>query len=270
MEALHAAVKAELGEDGLPLGGRHAEVPAAEHGYGWSVSAMKAEVKTENNVDLRVESLVNVEIKTETGTPAHGLAEGIVDAGGERRVQPTRGVKRRAVSCADVGSAGGRASDEEWTSAPRRRRRKAAPRVTDAAEGSVVRLAPEETADRLASNSATSSDEALPAVVGAGRRRSDAGWEAQLAKLKAYKRKHGDCCVPRGWAEDPRLSQWVSTQRKFKRALDRGEPSEGMTAERAAKLTVLGLKWDGAKRSSEDAQSAGSASGAPKKQPRLQ
>jgi hypothetical protein len=103
-----------------------------------------------------------------------------------------------------------------------------------------------------------------------GSNMDDAGWEAQLAKLKAYKRKHGDCSVPRGWAEDPRLSQWVSTQRKFKRALDRGEPSEGMTAERAAKLTVLGLKWDGAKRSSEDAQSAGSASGAPKKQPRLQ
>ena len=40
MEALHAAVKAELGEDGLPMGGRHAEVPAAEHGYGWSVSVM--------------------------------------------------------------------------------------------------------------------------------------------------------------------------------------------------------------------------------------
>ena len=148
MEALHAAVKAELGEDGLPMGGRHAEVPAAEHGYGWSVSVMKAvEVKTENNVNL-TETLVKVEIKTETGPAAHGLAEGMVAAGAERRVQPTRGVKRRAVSCADVGSAGGFASDEEWTSTPRRRRWKAAPRMIDAAEGSVVRLAPEETADR--------------------------------------------------------------------------------------------------------------------------
>ena len=162
-------------------------------------------MKTENNVDL-TETLVKVEIKTETGPAAHGLAEGMVGAAGaERRVQPTRGVKRRAVSYADVGSAGGSASDEKWTSAPRRRRRKAAPRVTDAAEGSVVRLAPEETAGRLASNSATSSDEALPAVVGAARRRSDAAWEAQLAKLKAYKRAHGDCIVPRSWVEDPPL-----------------------------------------------------------------
>jgi hypothetical protein len=33
----------------------------------------------------------------------------------------------------------------------------------------------------------------------------DTGWEAQLAKLKKYRRKYGDCNVPRGWAEDPRL-----------------------------------------------------------------
>jgi hypothetical protein len=99
---------------------------------------------------------------------------------------------------------------------------------------------------------------------------TDAVWEAQLTRLIAYKAEHGDCNVPRGWAEDPRLANWVRSQREFKKKLDRGEPSEGMTAERAAWLTALGFKWDGAKRSSEDAQSAGSASGAPKKQPRLQ
>jgi hypothetical protein len=58
-------------------------------------------------------------------------------------------------------------------------------------------------------------------------------WEVQLAKLKAYKRRHGDCNVPRSWAEDPRLGQWVSDQRKGKRKLDRGEPAKGMTAARA-------------------------------------
>ena len=31
----------------------------------------------------------------------------------------------------------------------------------------------------------------------AGAHRDDAGWEAQLAKLEAHKRKHGDCIVPR-------------------------------------------------------------------------
>ena len=116
--------------------------------------------------------------------------------------------------------------------------------MTDAAQGAVVRFAPEETAYCLASNSATSSDEALPAVVGAARRRSDAAWESQLAKLKAYKRRHGDCIVPRGWAEDSPLGRWVDRQRKTKSKLDRSEPSKGMTAARAAKLGALGFAWE--------------------------
>jgi hypothetical protein len=72
----------------------------------------------------------------------------------------------------------------------------------------------------------------------------EAEWTTQLARLAAYKAAHGDCSVPGGWAEDPRLANWVNTQRKLKRKLDRGEPgSMGMTAERAARLTALGLVW---------------------------
>jgi hypothetical protein len=96
-------------------------------------------------------------------------------------------------------------------------------------------------------------------------------WAAQLERLAAYKASHGDCNVPQGWAEDRQLANWVNAQRALKRKLDRGEPSEGMTAARAARLMSLCLNWDGTKRSSEDAQSAGNASGGvPKKQPRLQ
>jgi hypothetical protein len=73
--------------------------------------------------------------------------------------------------------------------------------------------------------------------------RNDAGWEAQLAKLKAYKGKHGNCNVPQGWADDPRLSIWVCTQRKCKKKLDRGDPRPGMTAARAAMLDALGFAW---------------------------
>jgi hypothetical protein len=29
------------------------------------------------------------------------------------------------------------------------------------------------------------------------------GWEAQFARLVAYKEVHGDCHVPHLWAEDP-------------------------------------------------------------------
>ena len=74
-------------------------------------------------------------------------------------------------------------------------------------------------------------------------RRDNAGWEAQLAKLEAYKRRHGDCNVPRGWAEDKQLGTWVHNQRARKKKLDRGEPSVGMTVARATKLEALGFAW---------------------------
>ena len=52
----------------------------------------------------------------------------------------------------------------------------------------------------------------------AGNNRNDAGWEAQLARLAAYKAEHGDCKVLRGGrAEDSRLGNWVSNQRRGKR-----------------------------------------------------
>ena len=87
-----------------------------------------------------------------------------------------------------------------------------------------------------------------------------AGWEAQLAKLKAYKRRHGDCGVPTKRAEDPRLGSWVSEQRRGKKRLDRGEPSRRITAERAAKLTALGFAWAV---NARPAKAAGKAPGAP-------
>jgi hypothetical protein len=40
----------------------------------------------------------------------------------------------------------------------------------------------------------------------------EAAWEAQLAKLVVYKAAHGDCSVPQGWGEDPRLSLQVGRQ----------------------------------------------------------
>jgi hypothetical protein len=68
----------------------------------------------------------------------------------------------------------------------------------------------------------------------------------RLAKLKEYKRAHGDCNVPQRWAADPRLGRWVTTQRQGRRNLDRDEPRQqrnGMTATRAAKLDALGFVW---------------------------
>ena len=71
----------------------------------------------------------------------------------------------------------------------------------------------------------------------------DAAWEEKLVRLEAYKAVHGDCNVPLRWADDKQLGKWVNMQRVGKRKLDRSEPSQGMTAERAARLTALGFVW---------------------------
>ena len=70
-------------------------------------------------------------------------------------------------------------------------------------------------------------------------------WEAQLARLVAYKVGHGDYNVPQRWAEDPWLGRWVDTQRTRKKKLDRGEHADGMTAEWAARLEALAFAWVG-------------------------
>ena len=61
-------------------------------------------------------------------------------------------------------------------------------------------------------------------------------WEACFAELAAYKAKHGDCRVPRGWPENPSLASWVSNQRTARR-------TDKLSAERVARLEALGFKW---------------------------
>ena len=78
-------------------------------------------------------------------------------------------------------------------------------------------------------------------VASSGGQPGDAGWEAQLAKLEACMAESGDSSAPVAWAEDPGLGRWVTAQRAHKKRLDRGQPSFGMTAARAAKLEALGF-----------------------------
>jgi hypothetical protein len=61
-------------------------------------------------------------------------------------------------------------------------------------------------------------------------------WEVQLARLVDYKMAHGNCNVPRGWADDPKLASWIDHQRLGKQ-----------TAARAAQLRALGFEWDPAR-----------------------
>ena len=137
-------------------------------------------------------------------------------------------VRREARQPAGSGAAAKSAndSDGEWRAAPRRK--KAARRAGQAAAGGPSG------AEEVAAGPADA-----PCGQGHG-----VAWEAQLARLAAYKAARGDCNVPNRWAEDPRLGTWVNTQRKGKRKMDRGEPSEGMTAARVAGLTALGFEWD--------------------------
>ena len=38
-------------------------------------------------------------------------------------------------------------------------------------------------------------------------------WQTMFEELEAYRREHGDCCVPQGWKQNPTLASWVNTQR---------------------------------------------------------
>ncbi|EAY23914.1 helicase associated domain-containing protein [Microscilla marina] len=42
----------------------------------------------------------------------------------------------------------------------------------------------------------------------------DERWYVRYLELKAYKKTHGDCKVPKAWAPNPALARWVSGQRR--------------------------------------------------------
>ncbi len=64
----------------------------------------------------------------------------------------------------------------------------------------------------------------------------DAGWNEMLASLQAFKNEHGHCRVPGQWSGNPKLANWVATQRRFKK---HGE----LKAERIAALDGIGFEW---------------------------
>jgi hypothetical protein len=69
--------------------------------------------------------------------------------------------------------------------------------------------------------------------------RLEAGWEEMFAALKAYKEEHGDCNVPIGWPDNPRLAVWVREQRRFDKK-QRGQ----LSSEKVRRLKELGLDWN--------------------------
>ena len=64
----------------------------------------------------------------------------------------------------------------------------------------------------------------------------DEGWEKMLEALRTFKNEHGHCRVPAQWSGNPKLANWVATQRQFKK---HGE----LKAERIAALDGIGFEW---------------------------
>lgn len=62
----------------------------------------------------------------------------------------------------------------------------------------------------------------------------DHWWNRRFAELREYRDRFGNCNVPKGWAGNPALGSWVSTQR-----LQQGV----MSPLRRRKLEKLGFQW---------------------------
>ena len=62
-------------------------------------------------------------------------------------------------------------------------------------------------------------------------------WPEMYGQLIAYKKIHGDCNVPRGYSDNPKLGTWVKGQRSSKK-------KGVLSSERIQKLESIGFSWD--------------------------
>jgi hypothetical protein len=71
----------------------------------------------------------------------------------------------------------------------------------------------------------------------------DAAWNRHLEDLKRFKDEFGDCLVPLGNPEYPKLGLWIKEQRRHYTLMKQGKKSH-MTEERALALDSIGFCWD--------------------------
>ena len=74
-------------------------------------------------------------------------------------------------------------------------------------------------------------------------------------KLKEFKQYVGHCKVPKGYAKDPELANWVRNQRLEHANMIKGKRSR-MTDERFQMLDAMGFKWSTTMPSKKPASSA--------------
>ena len=67
---------------------------------------------------------------------------------------------------------------------------------------------------------------------------------SKLADLERYKRRRGDCLVPRRYEPDPPLGNWVNKQRQLYKKYCGGEKSP-LTPTRVEILERMGFAWEG-------------------------
>ena len=71
----------------------------------------------------------------------------------------------------------------------------------------------------------------------------EASWLERLGQLLAYKQAKGDCLVPAGWSENPKLSSWVHHQRRQYKKWIKGQPCH-ITEARIRTLEKMGFCWN--------------------------
>ena len=71
----------------------------------------------------------------------------------------------------------------------------------------------------------------------------EALWKKRLEELNDYKEEYGNCNVPKTYALNKKLGQWVSVQRVQYKKMKQGDTSSSMTNERIALLENLGFQW---------------------------
>ncbi|MEP2777532.1 MAG: Helicase associated domain protein [Luteolibacter sp.] len=65
----------------------------------------------------------------------------------------------------------------------------------------------------------------------------DERWLKRLIELKDYRARHGNCCVPRGWPDNPQLARWVGVQRRYYRR-------KKLSDERLQQLEEICFEWN--------------------------
>jgi len=72
---------------------------------------------------------------------------------------------------------------------------------------------------------------------------NDEAWNQKYGELKEYRKKHGNCTVPRNNQQYKQLGNWVHNQRQYYSCHKQGQKNAKITAERIQKLEAIGFEW---------------------------